>query len=563
MIETLHIENYALIKETDISFQSGFTAITGETGAGKSILLGALGLVLGQRADIHTLFDKQKKCIVEAQFNIENLGLDSFFNENDIDYDTHIILRREVLPTAKSRAFVNDTPVTLPILKTLASRLIDIHSQHETLTIANSEFQINLLDIFNNGNSIRKSYGQAYRNYTELKRRLEQLMDTDAQCKRDLDYNRFLYNELQNAKLSDGEQESLEQEAQLLEHTETIKQTLSSILNSCSQGDNAATPCLDSAKMQLSKIASFYPELDEFLSRMSSCLIELHDIFDGLENLDSNLLYTPERQDFVDDRLDTIYRLQKKHNVSTISELLAIEHHLNELIEAADNMDDEIRHAMEDVDTAYAKVQELAEQLTFARKKSATIIEKQILPTLAQLGMKEASLKVQITPAKEYGVLGGDSVEFLFNANRGGELRDIAKVASGGELSRLMLAIKSLISQATLLPTIIFDEIDTGVSGDIAVHVGSILHSMAEHMQVIAITHLPQIAATANDHFKVYKMVDCDDSSQKTASHIRQLSEKERVHEIAIMLSADPPSQSALETARELRSYMNKKNASN
>lgn len=561
MIESLHIENYALIRESDIAFGDGFTAITGETGAGKSILLGALGLVLGQRADTGALYDSTKKCIVEARFNIEGLGMERLFAEQDLDYDATLILRREILPSAKSRAFVNDTPVTLPVMKEVATRLIDIHSQHETLTLGESGFQTELLDSFNGGADARKQYGEAYGGYMALKRELEALMAADAQGKRDLDYNRFLFDELHKAALNDGEQEELEQESELLEHTEVIKQTLSSITQSCASDDNSAVTALLTAKSQLSKVVSFHPDLEELFSRLDSSIIELRDIMGSIETIDNDLVYSPERQDYVNERLDTIYRLQKKHSVNSIAELLQIERRLDDAIQAADNMDERINAAMEAVDKAYSKLQQVAEKLTAIRRKSATFVEKQILPTLASLGMKDARLEVRIAPAKEFGPTGGDAVTFFFSANKGSEPREIGKVASGGELSRLMLAIKSLISQATLLPTIIFDEIDTGVSGDIAVQVGAILRSMATHMQVIAITHLPQIAATAAAQLKVYKVSgrqpagscpDGDGTGERTESHIRPLTTDERVHEVAVMLSSDPPTEAALQTAREL-----------
>ena len=551
MLESLHIENYALIRESDIAFGDGFTAITGETGAGKSILLGALGLVLGQRADTSALYDSQKKCIVEARFNIEGLGMDPLFAEHDLDYDATLILRREVLPSAKSRAFVNDTPVTLPVMKEVASRLVDIHSQHETLTLAESSFQTLLLDCFNSGNTARTDYQLKYRDYTTLKRKLEALMASEAQSRRDLDYNRFLFDELHNAALVAGEQEELERESELMEHTEVIKQTLGSVIESCSDSDDSALTRLQSAKTSLSRILAFHPDLEELFSRLDSSIIELRDIMSSIETVDGNLAFSAERQEYLTDRLDTIYRLQKKHNVDSVDALLLIENRLDEAIQAADSMDDQIKEAMEEVDRAYSLLQRQAEKLTALRRKSASLVEKQILPTLAALGMKDARLEVKISPAKEFGPLGGDEVTFLFSANKGSEPREIGKVASGGELSRLMLAVKSLISQATLLPTIIFDEIDTGVSGDIAVQVGSILHQMASHMQVIAITHLPQIAATATSQLKVYKVVEGTDS-QRTASHIRPLSTDERIHEIAVMLSSDPPTSAAQQTAREL-----------
>jgi DNA repair protein RecN (Recombination protein N) len=385
-----------------------------------------------------------------------------------------------------------------------------------------------------------------------LKRHLEQLSAADAQAKRDLDYNQFLFDELSNAALSDGEQEELEQEASLLANTESIKQSLSAVLLSCDSEEGSALSLLNAARSQLSKVASFHKDLDELYSRLESNIIELGDILATLSSIDSNLNFSPDRQEFVNTRLDLIYRLQKKHSVQSVAELLAIQQRLEENIQAAEGMDSQVRQAMEEVDKAYAAVQDKAEKLSAIRRLSAQYVEQQLLPTLAQLGMKEARLSVVVSPAKELGPLGGDIVSFLFNANRGGELRELSKVASGGELSRLMLAIKSLVTQQSLLPTIIFDEIDTGVSGDISVRVGNILHSMASHLQVIAITHLPQIAARASAHLKVFKQVD--ESGLKTVSRIKPLAPDERIHEVAVMLSSEPPSPSALQTASELMS---------
>lgn len=561
MLKTLHIENYALIRETDISFGTGFIAITGETGAGKSILLGAMGLLIGQRADMAVLADKERKCIVEALFDIAGLGLQSLFAEADVDYDDHLLLRREIAPSGKSRAFVNDSPVQLPFLRSLGARLVDIHSQHQTLTLADSTFRLSLLDslaapfssspVDEDSLSPIKSYRDAYAVYSALKRELETLTATEFQNRKEQDYLQFQFNELSEARLLSDEQQALEQESQLLSHAEAIRERLgeaSALLDN--DAEQAILPRLHQAKSAISHISSFHPEAQALLSRLDSSLIELDDINSSLASLADSISYNPERQQEVDDRLALIYRLQKKHGVDSIEALIAIRNDLDARLQSISSLDSRIHDLMEQVDKSFAQLQSAADVLTSARRDAGNRLAEGILPVLRDLGMAEACFSVQLTPMPSYGPMGHDNVAFLFNANRGGEPRDLAKVASGGELSRLMLAIKAMFTSRSLLPTIIFDEIDTGVSGDISVAVGDIMQRMASHMQVIAITHLPQIAARASQHFKVYKRVD--DLDDRTVSHIRQLSPDERLTEVAVMLSSDPPTPAALQTAREL-----------
>lgn len=562
MLKTLHIENYALIRETDIAFGSGFIAITGETGAGKSILLGALGLLIGQRADTAVLADKERKCIVEAQFDISGLGLQPLFVEADVDYDDTLLLRREIAPSGKSRAFANDTPVQLPFLRSLGTHLIDIHSQHQTLTLADSTFRLTLLDSLATPSSgfcpvgeglpsPITDYRAAYAAYSSLKRDLEALTTTEAQNRKEQDYLQFQFNELAEAHLLPEEQQALEQESQLLSHAEAIREGLgeaSALLDD--DAEQAVLSRLRQVKGTLSHIASFHPEVEALLSRLESSLIELDDINSSLASLADSVSYNPERQQEVDDRLALIYRLQKKHGVDSIEALIAIRDDLDLRLQAISSLDSRIQELMEQVDKAFSRLQAAADALTAARREAGSRLSEGILPILRDLGMSEARFCVQLSPASAYGPMGHDSVAFLFNANRGGEPRDLAKVASGGELSRLMLAIKAMFTSRTLLPTIIFDEIDTGVSGDISVAVGNIMRRMASHMQVIAITHLPQIAARASQHLKVYKRVEDDDD--RTVSHIRLLSPDERLTEVAVMLSSDPPTPAAIQTAREL-----------
>lgn len=550
MLTSLHIENYALIRESDISFGPAFVAITGETGAGKSILLGALGLLLGQRADAAVLADKGRKCVVEARFDIAGLGLQPFFEEADVDYDDLLILRREILPSAKSRAFANDTPVQLPFLKALAPRIIDIHSQHQNLTLADSSFRLDLLDTLSQKDP-KSTYLAQYREYTALKHELEELTATEAQNRKEQDFCQFQFDELSAARLVEGEQEALEQELQLLSHAEAVREGLSeAVAMMDDDSGQAALSRLRQAKAALAHIAPFHPEAEALLARLDSSLIELDDICGELQSVTDGLTYSPERQQQVDERLALLYRLQKKHGVDSVTALLAIRDDLDRKLQSIATLDDRIQQLMEQVDKAFTAMQAAADVLTASRVKAGKMLSKNILPTLHELGMPEARFSVECIPSATYSASGHDSVRFLFNANRGGELHDLAQVASGGELSRVMLAIKSMLTSRSLLPTIIFDEIDTGVSGDISVAVGKIMCRMAEKMQVVAITHLPQIAARADQHLKVYKETDTD----RTVSRIRELAVADRITEVAVMLSSDPPTPAALQTAMELMS---------
>ena len=557
MLQTLHIENYALIRETDISFGPAFVAITGETGAGKSILLGALGLLLGQRADTAVLADKERKCIVEAQFDIAGLNLKPLFDEADIDYDDRLILRREITPAAKSRAFVNDTPVQLPFLKTLGTRLVDIHSQHQTLTLGDSSFRLSLLDSLSAHQDSLSSYTAVYREYSALKRDLEALTATEAQNRKEQDFLQFQFDELSAARLVADEQSALEQESQLLSHAESVREGLASAATLLDDdSEQAVLASLRQAKSALARIAPYHPDVDSLLTRLDSAFIELDDINTSLSSLADGISYSPERQQQVDERLALLYRLEKKHGVDSVEALIAIRDDLDRQLQSIASLDGRIQSLMEQVDQAFCRLQSAAELLTESRVAAGKYLSEQILPILRDLGMPEARFEVSLVPSATYGPMGHDSVSFLFNANRGGELRDLAKVASGGELSRLMLAIKAVCHPASqsishpAIQTLIFDEIDSGVSGDISVAVGAIMQRMAQHMQVVAITHLPQIAARADQHLKVYKESETD----RTVSHIRELLPADRLTEIAVMLSSDPPTPAALQTARELMS---------
>ncbi len=548
MLQHLTIENYALIKSLDINFAKGFTTITGETGSGKSIILGALGLLLGQRADVQVLFEKDRKCVVEATFDIKGLDLMSFFDDNDLDYDDTLLLRREIQPSGKSRAFVNDTPASLQVMKELGGYILDIHSQHQTLTLKNSDFQLSLLDVMCSSQECKNNYKQEYNIYKKLKAELHNLEEQERKEKADFDYYQFLFNELQQVQLQDGEQEQLEQEQTLLANAESIKSNLMAVIVACDDSDDAVVSRLQSCKSLLSKVADYHTSIGEIYKRFDSCLIELRDIISEIESIDSEIQYSPQRQEEVTQRLDAIYRLQTKHGVNTIAELLEVQNSLDDKLQMVSSLDGRIEEARKALSLSEKKLNALATQLTALRKEAGVLLQKQIQPILSDLGMKDAEFKVDISSTEGFMPTGCDEVAFMFNANKGGELREIGKVISGGELSRVMLAIKSLITSNSLLPTIIFDEIDTGVSGEISSKVGSIMKRMSATTQVFAITHLPQIAAKADSHLKVYKKVEAD----RTLSQMISLIGNDRVEEIAKMLSADKVTESALATAREL-----------
>lgn len=548
MLQHLTIENYALIKSLDIDFAKGFTTITGETGSGKSIILGALGLLLGQRADVQVLFEKDKKCVVEATFDIKDLDLMSFFEDNDLDYDDTLLLRREIQPSGKSRAFVNDTPASLQIMKELGVYILDIHSQHQTLTLKNSDFQLSLLDVMCASQDCKNDYRQEYGIYKKHKAELHDLEEQERKDKADLDYHQFLFNELQQVQLQDGEQEELEQEQKLLANAESIKSNLMAVVVACDDSEDAVVSRLQSCKSLLAKVADYHSSIGEVYTRFDSCLIELRDIISEIESIDSEIQYSPQRQEEVNQRLDAIYRLQTKHGVNTIAELLEIQNQLDDKLQVVSSLDGKIEEARKALVLSEKRLAALAKQLTALRKEAANLLQKQIQPILSDLGMKDAEFRVDISSAEGFMATGCDEVSFMFNANKGGELREIGKVISGGELSRVMLAIKSLITSKSLLPTIIFDEIDTGVSGEISGKVGSIMKRMSATTQVFAITHLPQIAAKADTHLKVYKKVEDD----RTLSQMIILNDNDRVEEIAKMLSSDRVTDSALATAREL-----------
>ena len=549
MLRNLHIQNYALIESLDLDFSEGFSVITGETGAGKSILLGAIGLLTGQRAETAAIRGGATKCIVEGTFDIDGYNLQSLFDEHDIEFDAECIVRREIAATGKSRAFINDTPVSLAVMKQLGERLIDIHSQHQNLLLSAESFQLNVLDTLCTDKTVKQEYTEAYRKYREAVAALEALRAQLSGDRGDEEYIRFQLGQFDEWKLRGGEQEDLEQELEVLTHAEEIKEGLYRISASLSGDEGGQTSALRSATAALRSLVSIYPGAEEWHSRMESLYIELKDIAESVEDACERVTIDPERQAWVEERLDTIYSAQQKHRVSSVAELLEIEQRFRDTLTRIDDAAEQITSLEQAVDTAHKIMLEKASALTAQRSEVARTFEKEIVASLVELGIPNTRFAVDINPRRQPDTTGTDSVSFLFSANKNGMLQDIAQVASGGEISRIMLSLKSIVAAATALPTLIFDEIDTGVSGTIAARMADIMAHIAGHgRQVISITHLPQIAAKAAAHYKVYK----EDNEEATVSHIRPLTTEERINELAQMMSAGTLTEAAINNAKEL-----------
>ena len=548
MLVSISIKNYALINELHIDFSSGLSIITGETGAGKSILLGALGLVLGNRADSSSLKNTTTKCVVEAIISIDTYSLQDFFETEDIDYESNTILRREILPSGKSRAFVNDTPVTLLVLTALRARLIDIHSQHQTLQVSDQKFQFQLMDAVANNESKLASYKSGLASYTKEKKRLEEIQLAQREASLQYDYNSHLYNELLEAKLIEDEQELLEEKLDKINNVEEIKQNLSEALQLTTDENIGIQNLLFSLEQKLAKIASYSGEYQELLDRISSVKIESDDIVGEIETAYESVDFNPTEAEQLNDRLQLIYNLQKKHYVNTISELLTIQSELFKKVNTVENAEQSLLDQETIVKGIANKLDAVALKISDARSKIILKLSKQLADILADLGMPHARFQIKNTLSENYYKNGKDSLEFLFSANKGGQYGELKKVASGGELSRVMLAIKKILSENSQLPTIIFDEIDSGVSGEISNKMAHIMSQMSQKMQVITITHLPQIAAKGNQHYKVFK----EEVNNITTTNLKQLSEDERIVEIAEMLSGKNISDTALTHAKEL-----------
>ena len=548
MLASISIKNYALINELHIDFSSGLSIITGETGAGKSILLGALGLVLGNRADSSTLKNTTRKCIVEAILSVEKYNLQDFFETEDIDYEINTIIRREILPSGKSRAFVNDTPVTLSVLTALRSKLIDIHSQHQTLQVSDQQFQFQLLDAFANNESKLASYQRGLTQYTSEKKKLEEILQAQREANLQYDYNSHLYNELLEANLVEDEQEALEEKLEKINNVEEIKQNLSEALQLTTDDAIGIQNLLYSLENKLTKIAPYSKEYQELSERISSVKIELDDIVSELESANEQVDFNPLEATQLNDRLQLIYNLQKKHYVNSISALLLILEELSTKVSTVENAEQRLLDQETIVTEIANKLDAIALKISEARKRIIPTVSKQLEAILDNLGMSHARFQIQNNITEHYYKNGKDVLSFLFSANKGGQFGELKKVASGGELSRIMLAIKKVMSENSQLPTIIFDEIDSGVSGEISNKMAHIMSQMSQQMQVITITHLPQIAAKGNQHYKVYK----EELNNTTTTSLKQLSEDERIVEIAEMLSGKNISDSALTHAREL-----------
>lgn len=548
MLQHLSIQNYALIEQLEIDFSSGLTIITGETGAGKSILLGALGLIAGNRADAQSLQDKTKKCVIEAVFNIKEYALKAFFDAQELDYELTTTIRREINPEGKSRAFINDTPVTLSQLKELTERLIDIHSQHQTLTLNGNEFQLSVVDAFAGHTDLLKQYSADFKQFKAIEKKLNELIEKEMQAKKDLDYFQFQFNELEEADLKAGKQTEWEQELEALNNAEEIKLNLSKATFGLSGGEQNLLASLNEIKILLAPFARFKTELNDLNTRVSSAYIELKDISNELENIEQDIVYDPKLIEELSTRLDGIYRLQQKHQVKTIEELIAIKEDINTRLADFGSLESEIEKIKKELQQFTDTLTTASKKITANRKKVIPKIEKELATLLASLSMPNAQLKIEHVELPSFTANGTDKVNFLFSANKGSDFKELNKVASGGELSRLMLSIKSSLAKLTALPTIIFDEIDTGVSGDVADKIGIIMNQMAEGIQVITITHLPQIASKGGSHLFVYKA----DKNNKTYSSIKKLTPDERIQEVAKMLSTGNPTTAAINNAKEL-----------
>lgn len=548
MLKRLYISNFALINEMDVSFPGKLTVITGETGAGKSIFLEALGLVLGKRADTAALQNKSKKCIIEAEFEIKGLDLAGFFSENELEHDPHIILRREINAEGKSRSFLNDTPVGLNILKLLSEKIIDIHSQHQTLLLNQANFQLEIVDAFAGTLELYKNYKNDFLKLSRLSASLKALQEQESQAKKELDYFQFLFNELEEAGLKEGQLKQLEEESLSLENAETIKSTLVNASTTITGGENNLIQTIAVLKQQLQLITKYNKDYSQFFERINSVYIELKELAADIDSAEESVTFNQVKLDEVNSKMDKINRLLKKHGVSSEENLLTAKTEIEDKLAQFSSLETQIEKTAKQINELKKNCTAQANKLSLLRKGSVSGIENNVKQLLSDLSIPNANFKIEIKPQSELSSTGLDEVQFLFSANKGTALNELHKVASGGELSRLMLSLKSLLATKKELPTIIFDEIDTGVSGDVADKIGNILSRMGKSMQVVTITHLPQIASKGAHHLFVYKK----DDEERTSSFIKELDKDDRVTEIAKMLSTGTPTQSALKNAKEL-----------
>ena len=552
MLRNLTIDNYALIDRLDIDFDDGLSVITGETGAGKSIILGALSLVLGSRADSKVALDASSKCVVEATFDVEPYRLEALFDELDVDYSASTIVRREILPNGKSRAFVNDTPVGLQQLRTLTSRLIDIHSQHENLMLSNSDFQLDIVDTLADTADDLHKYTDLFNRYRDTRQQLRNLRDESDRFLAEKDYIEHQLSELVAANLVDGEQQSLEEEQNLINHSQEVIETLSSIIASFDGEESGVLSLLKSASTHIGRLEKYINRASEFADRINSSFVELKDIASELSAIIESTEFSEERKHFIDDRLNLIYSLQQKHRVASVTDLIDIQNDFARRLDLIENFDDRISSLQKQIDELEKQLSAAAEHLSERRRAVGSLIEQKTETMLHELGMPNGRFEVSFSVTDDFTSRGRDKIEFLFSANKNRSPQPVAEIASGGEISRLMLVIKSLVAASQALPTIIFDEIDTGISGEIARKMGEIMQTMSASMQVVAITHLPQIASKGRKtHYKVFK----DESGETTQTRIACLTADERIVEIAEMIAGKNPSRSALDSARELLEY--------
>jgi DNA repair protein RecN (Recombination protein N) len=548
MLIKLYVQNYALIKDLDVELDNGLTIITGETGAGKSILLGALSLILGSRADTSVLLEKNEKCVVEGTFRIEGYDMAEFFSSNELDYEPVTILRREINPAGKSRAFINDTPVTINLLKELGDRLIDIHSQHQTLMLRDNLFQLNVIDSFAGTSKLKDNYRKVYASFRKLSKEFDELNERAERNKADLEYYQFQLTQLDEARLIEGEQLELEKEQEMLSHSEEIKLGLSKASSLFSSDSVSILLLLREAKSSLSKIAEFLPQGPDIVKRSESSFIELNDLSNEIEKLAASIDADPHRLAQVNDRLDILYSLIQKHRARDLGELISRREEIREHIKSIVTSDERLESLENELKKEVAALSKLSDDISAKRTGVIHDVEKKITELLKLLGMPNARFRIVMTRLKEYTSTGTDHADFLFSANKQIEPENLAKIASGGELSRVMLSLKSLLTKNISLPTIIFDEIDAGVSGEVADKVGQILSGMGKYMQVVNITHLPQIASRGTRHYHVYK----DDTGNSTITRLKLLSESERITEVARLLSGAEITEIAIRNAREL-----------
>jgi len=548
LLTNLQIKNYALIEAVNLDFKDGFTVITGETGAGKSILLGALGLILGKRADLSSIGNPEEKCVIEATFDVNAYALKSLFEEEDLDYEAQTIVRREILASGKSRAFVNDTPVTLSQLSALGARLVDIHSQHQTLEVTDVDFQFQVLDAFADNQSLLSDYKGIYTDFRKKEAQLKKLQKQKEEAQKEEEYKSFLLEELLAANLKAGEQEHLEKAHDALNNVEQITEGLAEAYQVLGREEVGVNEMLLTAKLRLSKLSGFSPQLKELSDRLEAVSIELDDVAEAINDLASETEGDPEELTRLEQRLKLLFDLQKKHNVDSVEALIEIRDSLDDEVQSLNNLDASIHNLEREIAEAKLDLEERAKVLTQNRTKAITPLTKKLEEILTDLGIPNARFEVSLTDSTSFLENGKDQLLFLFTANKGMRAQELKKAASGGELSRIMLAIKAVLSAYAQLPTLIFDEIDTGVSGEIALKMGNIMKAMGTRMQLISITHLPQIAGKGAQHFKVYK----EDIAQKTTTGIRVLTKEERIAELAEMLGGKASSEAAFDHARQL-----------